>query len=159
MKINSMVGLKHIIAVANPVLTVAGAYAANDYVGTSGVPMTFTVARIDGGSGLIQAVTLVDEASQHIAGKLFLWDTLVTPPADNAAHVVSAAHAKTNLGMIQFTTYFVGTGNYFCPVYPTMPIPFICLPGSKNIYGTFMTDGTPTYATLNLTFRLIVSQD
>ena len=151
MKINSIVGIKKIIATANPALTVAGAYVANDYVGTSGVPMTFAVARLDGDSGKILAAILVDAGSQHIAGKLFLWDTLVTPPADNAAHVVSLAHAKTNLGMIQFTTYFVGTGNYFCPVYPTMPIPFVCLPDRRNIYGTFMTDGTPTYTSLDLT--------
>jgi hypothetical protein len=158
MRINYTVGAPHVLVSANPVLSVAGTYAASDYVGTSSVPMTFAVARVDGGSGRILAATLVDAGSQHIAGKLFLWDTLVTPPLDNAAHVVSLAHAKTNLGMIQFTTYFVGTGNYFCPVYPTMPIPFVCLVGSRNIYGTFMTDGTPSYTSLDLTFRLIIEQ-
>lgn len=158
MRINYTVGAPKVLASANPVLSVAGTYAALDYVGTSSVPMSFTIARVDGGSGLILAAVLVDASSQAIAGKLFLWDTLVTPPLDNAAHTVSLAHAKTNLGMIQFTTYFLGTGNKFCPVYPTMPIPFVCLAGSKKIYGTFMTDGTPAYTSLDLTFRLIVEQ-
>ena len=143
-----------------PTLTVAGAYAANDFVGTSATPMTFAgCARVNAGTGLIYRVELVDYAKQSIAGELWLFNTAPAGlPADNAAFTITDADAKQCIGVVSFNTYYASALNSVSPV-GNLTIGFKCLAGSMDLYGVFVTRGAPTYATGDLTFRLICVQD
>ena len=140
---------------ATPVLTVAATYVANDYVGTSGAPITFSdVVDENGFSGFILGCQLIDYALQSVAGELWLFDTTVTPPADSAAWTISDAHAKTCIGVIPFSTYYASALNSVSQGIPAAPIPFKCGAAVNDIYGCFVTRGAPAYASLDLTFRL-----
>ena len=143
-----------------PTLTVAGAYAANDFVGTSATAMTFAgCARVDGGYGMIYHVELVDYAKQSIAGELWLFNTAPAGlPVDNAAFTITDAAAKQCIGVVPFNTYYASALNSVSPV-GNLTIGFKCLPASTSLYGVFVTRGAPTYATGDLTFRLICVQD
>jgi hypothetical protein len=145
----------------SPVLTVHATYATGDYVGTSGAAMEFAgAARVDGGSGAIAGVTLVDAALQSVAGELWLFDTPVTPPNDSAAWTLSDADAAHCIGIIPFSTYYASAANSVAPASASQPVlPFKCAAGSKSLYGCFVTRGAPAYASGDLTFRMGVMQD
>lgn len=151
------VGGKVATVSVNPVLTVAGAYSANDFVGTSATALIFANAvRISGGSGVIQSAILVDAALQSKAAELWLFDTDITPPADNAAWTLSDAHAATCIGIIQFSNYFASALNSVS-VARGLGIAFRAT--ATTIWGALVTRGTPTYASLDLTVRLNIMQD
>lgn len=154
------VGGNSVVVSNNPVLTVAATYAANDYVGTSGVAMVFdNVARVNAGTGLITRVMLIDSALQSISGELWLFDTIVTPPSDSAPWSISDAHAALCIGVIPINTYYASALNSVAFGAPAAPMTFKCGAASKAIYGCFVTRGAPAYASLDLTFRLSVIQD
>jgi hypothetical protein len=142
-----------------PTLTVHATYVSGDYVGESGVPMTFAnSARVNNGTGVIVGAVLVDYALQSVAGELWLFDTAPTPPNDSAAWTITDANAARCLGIVPFTTYYASALNSVCPV-GGLTIAFQTLAASKAIYGCFVTRGAPAYASGDLTFRLRVLQD
>lgn len=142
-----------------PALTVAATYAANDYVGTSGVAMTFAgCARVNAGTGIIQSAVLVDYALQSIAAELWLFDTAPTPPADSAAWSISDAHAARCIGIVQFSTYFASALNSVSQAH-NLGIAFKSAAGATALYGCLVTRGAPAYATGDLTVRLMILQD
>jgi hypothetical protein len=140
-------------------LSVAAAYVANDFVGTSATPMTFAdCARVNGGSGRIVGALLMDKVIASVAGELWLFDTAVTPPNDSAAFAISDAHAARCIGVIPFSTYYASANNSVSPK-PDQNIPFTCLGGSKDLYGCFVTRGAPAYVgATDLVFRLFIEQ-
>ena len=146
--------------VVTPTLTVHAGYAANDYVGTSGVAMTFAgAARVPGGTGYIQSAVLVDALLASVAGELWMFDTIPTPPADSAAWTITDAFALGLVGIIPFSTYYASAVNSVS-VYTGMPIGFKCLAGSIDLYGCFVTRGAPAYAaTGDISFKIVTIQD
>jgi hypothetical protein len=155
------VGGKGVTITVTPTLTVAGAYSANDFVGTSATGMTFAgAARVNTGSGVIQSAVLVDYALQSAPCELWLFD--VAPaglPADNAAFTITDAAALTCIGVIPFSTYYASALNSVSYGL-NMPIAFRCVGAAvKDIYGVLVTRSTPTYATGDLSVRLQISQD
>ena len=158
MNINSLE--KTVISEANPVLTVAATYVANDYVGTSAVAMSFeNCARVVNGTGAVLGCELIDTALQSVAGELWLFNTPVTPPDDSAAWTISDAHAKTSIGVIPFSTYYASALNSISNGAPAYPLPFKCISSTATLYGCFVTRGAPAYASLDLTFKLCILQD
>ena len=153
------VGGNAITITVNPVLTVAGAYAAGDFVGTSATALVFAnAARVAGGSGVIKSAMLIDAALQSAACELWLFDTAVTPPNDNAAWTISDADAATCIGVIPFTTYYASALNSVANgIVPNGGIGFSAV--ATTIWGCIVTRGAPTYASLNLTLRLSIMQD
>ena len=153
------VGGEGITITVSPVLTVAGAYVSGDFVGTSATALIFAnAARVAGGSGVIKSATLVDYALQSVACELWLFDTNVTPPADNAAWTISDAHAATCIGVIPFSTYYASALNSVSNgAVPNGGIGFSAV--ATTIWGAIVTRGTPTYASLDLTIRLNIMQD
>ena len=142
---------------ANPVLTVAGAYGANDYVGTSAAAMAFASAvRVAGGTGIIHSAVLIDAALQSLPLELWLFDTNITPPNDNAAWTLTDAHAATCIGVIPFNTYYASALNSVS-VQSGLGIAFRAV--ATTIWGVLVTRGAPTYASLDLTIRLQILQD
>jgi len=151
------VGGEGITVTVNPVLTVAGAYIAGDYVGTSAAAIPFAnVVRVAGGSGVIESAVLIDAARQSIACELWLFDTAVTPPADNAAWTVSDGNAATCIGVIPFSTYYASALNSVSSP-KGLGIAFSAV--ATTIWGCLVTRGAPTYASLGLTIRLNIMQD
>jgi hypothetical protein len=144
---------------ATPVLTVHANYVAGDYVGTSGVAIIFAnAARVAGGTGVVFGALLIDFALQSQAGELWLFDQAPTPPVDSAAWSISDADAAKCIGVIPFSTYYASALNAVSPV-GNLTIGFKCAAGSRDIYGCFVTRGTPAYADGDITFRLRISQD
>ena len=154
------IGGNEVIVNNTPTLTVHASYASGDYVGTSSTAMTFTnCARVNGGTGMISRAILADYALQSAAGELWLFDTAPTPPADSAAWTISDADASTCIGIIPFTTYYASALNSISIGVPSAMIMFKCGVSSRDLYGCFVTRGTPTYASGELTFRLPILQD
>jgi len=152
-----VVGIGTTITVT-PTLTVAGAYAAGDFVGTSATAMTFAnAARVSGGSGVIETAILVDGDLQSIAAELWLFDTAPTPPNDNAAWTISDANALTCIGVIPFSSYYASALNSVS-VARGLGIAFSAV-GGTSIYGCLVTRGAPTYVSGNLSVRLAIMQD
>jgi hypothetical protein len=153
------VGGEGITITVNPVLTVAGAYISGDFVGTSATALIFAnAARVAGGSGVIKSAMLIDAALQSIACELWLFDTAVTPPNDNAAWTISDGDAATCIGVIPFSTYYASALNSVANgIVPNGGIGFSAV--ATTIWGCIVTRGAPTYASLNLTLRLSIMQD
>jgi len=153
------VGGKKVVLSLTPVLTVAGVYAANEFVGTSATALVFAgAARVAGGSGKIISATLIDFALQSASTELWLFTTAITPPADNAAWTLSDADCLTCVGVITFATYYASALNSVANAPQTgLPIGFVT-PGT-TLWGALVTRGTPTYATGDLTVRLVIEQD
>jgi hypothetical protein len=149
--------------VINAILTlsVAGAYAANDFVGTSNTPITFSnCARIPGGTGMIAGASFIDGDLQSAAGELWLFDTAPsTLGLDSAAFSISDADALGCIAVIPFSTWYASALNSVSFGAPTFPASFKCAAGSQNLYGALVTRGTPTYTTGVPMIRLFLLQD
>jgi hypothetical protein len=140
-----------------PTLTVHANYVSGDYVGTSSTAGVISnAARVSGGTGVILGATLIDYALQSIAGELYIFDTAVTPPADSAAWSISDADMATCLGVIPFGAYYASALNSVSPAM-NQNIPFKC--ATTSLYFCFVTRGAPAYASGDLTFRFMISQD
>jgi hypothetical protein len=143
----------------SPILTVHANYVANDYVGTSALPITFSgSSRVNGGTGMVVGGVLIDNALQSVAGELWLFDTAPTPPADSAAWTIVDEEADRCIGIIPFNTYYASALNSIAPV-NNLTIAFQTLAASRSIYGCFVTRGAPSYASGDLVFRLHIIQD
>ena len=140
-----------------PTLSVAGAYVSGDFVGTSATAMTFADAvRVSGGSGVIESAIIIDGDLQSIACELWLFDTAVTPPNDNAAWTISDADALTCIGVIPFNVYYASALNSVAPK-SGLNIAFSAI--ATDIYGCLVTRGAPTYTDGKLSVRLSILQD
>jgi hypothetical protein len=149
------------VVTVTPTLSTGGTYSANDYVGTNATPMTFAVGRKNGGTGALISAVLVDAAVQSVAAELWLFDTTVTTPADNAAWTITDAEALTCIGVIPFSTYYASATNGVAMGNVGAGIPFACSSGNANIFGALVTRGAPVYNTAGsgLSVRLGVLQD
>jgi hypothetical protein len=135
-----------------PTLTVHATYVSGDYVGTSGVAMAFTSALLVSGQRyFVQSAMLIDRALASIAGELWLFDTIPTPPADSAAWTISDAHAARCVGVIPFSAYYASAANSVAQQ-ATNPVSFKAL--GTTLYGCYITRGAPALASGDLTFRL-----
>ena len=141
-----------------PVLSVASAYVTGDYVGTSSAPMEFTnIARTSGGTFYIPGATVIDYAKQSVAGELWLFNATVTPPLDSAAWNISAADMAKLLCIVPFSTYYATASYSVSQGHPDYVGPYKA--AATSVFGCFVTRGSPSYASLNLTFILGSAQD
>jgi hypothetical protein len=153
------VGGNSTMVTGTPVLTVAGAYAINDYVGTSGDALTLaSCARVTGGTGIITRAILIDYALQSVSMELWLFDTEPAPPNDNAAWTISDADSLKCIAVIPFSTYYASAANSVS-MSEQLAIAFKCAAGSQNLYACLVTRGAPTFASLDVSVRLGIVQD
>lgn len=147
------------------------AYAAGDAVTDSTTaPTVITLSgagRINGGSGVILAATLIDSANQTTKGQFELWlfDATATPDNDNAVFTPTDAETETLIGVIPFNTAYVGdatSGAGGNAVYPVqgLSIPFKCGGATTSIFGLIVVRNayTPVSAE-KFTVRLHILQD
>lgn len=125
------------------------AYAAGDVVG-DGAPITFAnAAREGGGSGFVLSATISRTGNEITEPDLELWlfSTIPSAVADNAAFAPGDAAVQNVLGVIEFDTTAwydgdAGTGGTAFAMGammsgPNVAIPplFTCDAGSTSIYG------------------------
>jgi len=142
---------------ANPALTVAATYVSGDFVGTSATPWSWTACRTSGGAFQVQSMTVVDKASQSIAGEVWLFDRSITVPNDSAAWTVTDADAQFLIGVIPTGTYYASAANTVA-VATGVGLTGWCNSGT-SISGAFVTRGSPSYASGDLTVILGVVTD
>jgi len=139
-------------------------YAAGDQVadGTPSV-LQFELPRIEGGTGVIIHAVCVDSVNAATKPnlRLYLFDTLPTVAADNAAWTPSDSDMVNLLGYIEFSSWEQGlagaAGN--CASFATnLQIPFDCTNGV--VYGLVVERSTYTPASGEVfTFKMGVLQD
>ena len=149
-----------------PTLSTGGTYSANDYVGTNATPMEFTNCAPavswsgGGGGGLIVGARLIDGALQSVSTELWVFDSTITAPNDNAAWSLSDADAKKLVCVIPFSTYYASALNSVAEGVPSGgAAKFQCAADSKSLYGCLVTRGAPVYANGDVTVRLTVLPD
>lgn len=137
----------------NPVLTVAGAYASGDYVGTSGVAMIFDGCALDDGLGglLIGADVIDASGATGVSMELWMSTVAITPPVDNAAWSISDADALSIIAVIPIYTFYASALNNRGAGAPTFAKSYKCADGSRKLYGCLVTRGAPTLTSLDLT--------
>ena len=149
-----------------PTLTVAGAYSANDYVGTSATALVFDPCGPSinvggkGCKGYILGARLIDYAVQSKGAELWVFESSVTPPNDNAAWSISDADSKKLVCIIPFETYYASALNSVSEGTPVGGAArYVCAANSTSLYGCLVTRGTPTYTTGDVTVRLTILPD
>lgn len=142
-------------------MSVAGAYATGDYMGTTTTPQSFTsVVRTSGGTGTIKSITISDKiTTTNVAMELWLLSATFTAPTDNAAWAISDTEALTVLGVIP-----INVGNWFATannqVYfdGTLSIPI--KPAATSLFYALVARGaTPAFTSGDLTINLGIFQD
>lgn len=138
------------------VASAAAAYVSGDLIGAE---LTIAgAARINGGTGKITGITLSDYALQSVQGELWITDTAVAEPADNAAWTISDAESATVVAVIPFALYYASALNSVAPV-GNLSIPFKCTAGVTALYCCFVTRGAPTYIANGLHLKIFIDQD
>ena len=143
------------------------AYTAGDAVANStSAPTTLTfasVARANGGSGVILGAQLIDDSAPATVGQfvLYLFSASPTPTNDNSALSVSDADALNLVGIIPFTT---SKGLTACTVYAPFalgdasPFGFTCDAASSSLFGLLQAANGYTPASAGvLTISLVVA--
>lgn len=95
------------------------AYAIDDCISNStSAPTTFAIAnaaKASGGSGIITDITVLsnNDPVTALQGEIFLFDSLVASPNDNAAFQVSDADARKCIGKVPFVLEDIGNNEFF----------------------------------------------
>lgn len=132
-------------------------YASGDTLGSL---MTFAgVARFNGGSAVVQAMTIVDAAAQNANLELWLFTGTVTASADNAAWSISDADALKCVGVIPTSGVNYASALNSVSSKLSINLPVTCASDSTSLYGQLVSRGTPTYGASSLTVKLTVVQD
>lgn len=143
------------------VMSVAGAYATGDYMGTTTTPQSFSsVVRTSGGTGIIKSILISDKiVTTNVAMELWIIDRTFTAPTDNAAWDLSDANMLFVQAVIPIATtgwyassagqvYFDGTLSY--PIKSN---------GTTLFYALVARGTTPAFTSSDLTITLGVLQD
>lgn len=150
------VGGSSVVVAVTPTIT-GGAYSAKDAVG--GLLTFANAARVSGGSGVVHAVTIIDNDSEAAELVLVLFDQTFTATADNAPFDPSDADLANCIGKITIssTDYQAFNDNAVAQV-RNVGLPFK-LTGT-SLFGQLMCTGGPTYtAVSDLTIKLHILQD
>lgn len=145
---------------AAPVLTVAGSYAANDYVGTSLLPWVFPNALRSGGpgTGVLTSAFLVDAVLASVAAELWLFSRPIVPPADSAAWTLSDADmALAFIGVLPFSTYYASAANSVSTLSGLAM--GVWSDAGTTLFGALVTRGSPAYTSGSVQITLAILAD
>lgn len=133
---------------STPTLSVAGAYAAADYIGPTTTPASFLNAvRTSAGKSILKSLVIADKVvTAAVPLELWLFSATFTAPTDNAAWTITDAEALTVVGVVPITTdrWFLGTVN---KIYSddSLSLPISCA-ATTLFYGLVARGATPTWA-------------
>ncbi len=143
------------------VMSVAGAYAAGDYMGTSTTPQSFTnVVRTSGGTGIIESIVISDKiTTTNVAMELWLFSATFVAPTDNAAWAISDTENLTVQAVIP-----ISTSNWYASsngqVYTASGLNYVIKPAATSLfYALVARDTTPAFTSADLTINLGILQD
>lgn len=148
---------------SNVIMSVAGAYATNDYMGQSVTPQSLdSVVRKPGGTGVINSLTISDKITNtNVAMELWIFSTTFVAPTDNAAWTISDAEATTVLGVIPIITskwYASGANQIYFD--DTVSMAIKTASNSTSIYYALVArNTTPAFTSLDLTINIGILQD
>lgn len=143
-------------------MSVAGAYATGDYMGTTTTPQSFSnVVRSSGGTGILKSILVSDKGTgTNVEMELWIIDRTFTAPTDNAAWDLSDA----NMLFVQAVIPIESTGWHASSagqVYAdnTLSWPIKPSTGTSIFYALVARGGTPVFASGDLTVTLGILQD
>ncbi len=145
---------------ATPVLSVAGAYATGDYVGTTTTPQAFLLAsRVSGNTAFIKSLAITNKvATAMVAMELWVFSATFTAPTDNAAWAITDADQLNCLGVIPIPTtkwYTNSNGQVFSD--DTLSL---CIkPAVTSLFFALVIRGTYTFTDGDLQLSLGILQD
>jgi hypothetical protein len=142
-------------------MTVAGAYSANDYMGTTTTPQAFPNAvRQPLGTGIIKSIFISDKiTTANAAMELWLFSSTFVAPTDNAAWAISDTEALTVLGVIPISTsgWYASSNNQ---VYYDGTQSLVIKTADTSLYYALVARGTtPAFTSSDLTISLGILQD
>lgn len=143
-----------------PTISNGAAYTSGDVLG--GLQTLSNAARISGGSGIIQSITVLDKTqAQRAAIDLLFFDRSVTVAADNAAVAMSDADMAFCLGIVSIGPYnaaWPGTPLNSEATLLNVGLPFVL--NGTDLFVVAVVRGTPTYtSTSDLIFSYTILQD
>ena len=120
--------------------------------------LTFSIATLAKGSGVVQSVVVIDDAGQEAQLDLLLFDQSFTATADNDAIAISTADAENCIGVVTVSAYSdMGTPSVGRSTNSGLAFK---AKDDRTIYGQLVTRGTPTYAsTSDLTIKIGILAD
>lgn len=150
------------ISQSTVVMSVAGAYATGDYMGTSTTPQSFaSVVRTSGGTGIIKSILISDKiVTANVAMELWIIDRTFTAPTDNAAWDLSDANMLFVQAVIPIATtgwYASSAGQVYFD--GTLSIPIKPSTGTGIFYALVARGTTPAFTSADLTISISVLQD
>ena len=143
------------------VMSVAGAYATGDYMGTTTTPQSFASAvRTSGGTGIIKSVLISDKITNtNVAMELWILDRTYTAPTDNAAWNMSDADMLFVQAVIPIATtgwYASSAGQVYFDGTLSIPIKS----NTQALFYALVARGTtPAFTSSDLTITLGLLQD
>lgn len=133
----------HTISVTvTPTLSINATYIANDYVGTDHTPMSFTLARVNDGSGTIIGAMLASKVVVTGSYELWLFNTTLDPGHDSDAWTITDAEQLTCIGVIPFSTWYANANGAVSMGSIGSGFPFVCIGTAKVIYACLVTRAT-----------------
>lgn len=144
------------------VMSVAGAYATGDYMGTTTTPQSFPNAvKKSGGTGVIKSVAISDKiVTTNVAMELWIIDRTFTAPTDNAAWDLSDSNMLFVQAVIPISTsnwYASSAGQVYFD--GTLAVPIKVSTGTSLFYALVARGTTPAFTSLDLTISLGILQD
>lgn len=145
------------------VMSVAGAYASGDYMGTSATPQSFdNVVRKPSGTAIIKSVIISDKiVTTNVAMELWILDRTFTAPTDNAPWDLSDANMLFVQAVIPISTsnwFASSAGQVYCDA--TLSYPIKATSSSQSFYYALVARGaTPAFTSSDLTISIGVLQD
>lgn len=144
------------------VMSVAGAYATGDYMGTTTTPQSLaSVVRTSGGTGIIKSLLISDKlTTANVAMELWIIDRTFTAPTDNAAWDLSDANMLFVQAVIPIPTsgwYASSAGQVYSDT--TLSIPIKPSTGTAIFYALVARGTTPAFTSADLTITIGVLQD
>lgn len=160
-RLTNGIGGKTALPSSTVVMSVAGAYATGDYIGTSATPQAFTeVVTTNGGTGIIKSINIIDKnTTTAVALELWLFASTFVSPTDNGAWAITDAEALTCLGVIPIVTtkWYASSNN---KIYTDDTLAIVIKPSVKSLFYALVARGsTPTWTSGDLTISLGILQD
>lgn len=148
------------VVTSTVVMSVAGAYATGDYMGTTTTPQYFQDATKTSKTGIVKSIFISDKiTTANVSMELWILSTTFTAPTDNAAWAITDAEALLVQGIIPISTsgWYASSNNqvYFDN---TLSIPIKTV--NSNLYYALVARGTtPAFTSGDLTIGLGILED
>lgn len=146
-----------------PTISNGAIYASGDVIGGSSASIALSnAARVSGGSGIVQSITVLDKTqAQRAAMDIMFFDRSVTAAADNAAVATSDADMANCLGVVPigpYNTAWPGTPANSISTLLNVGLPFVL--NGTDLHVVIVVRATPTYtSTSDLIFSFTILQD